>query len=69
MSNEHGDKGWIPETGLNGQIMNSISKSNTFHSILVWPLVLRSSIIGELIVELLQQGLIVLKVHESSGCT
>jgi hypothetical protein len=42
--------------------MISTSQSNTFHCILVLRLVLRSSIIGEMIVELLQQGLIVLKV-------
>jgi hypothetical protein len=42
--------------------MISISQSNTFHCILVMRLVLRSSITGDLIVEILQQGLIVLKV-------
>ena len=62
MSVEHGDKGWIPETSLTWQIMISISQSKTFHCILVPRLVLRSSIIGKMIVELLQQGLIVLQV-------
>jgi hypothetical protein len=44
--------------------MISICQSNTFHCILVLTgrLILRSSIIGEMRVELLQQGLIVLKV-------
>jgi hypothetical protein len=45
---------------LTWQIMISISQSNSFHCILVMRLILRSSIIGYLIVELLQQGLIVL---------
>jgi hypothetical protein len=40
----------------------SISQSNTFHCILVPRLILRSSTIWEIIVELLQQGLIVLQV-------
>ena len=62
MSVEHGDKGWIPETSLTWQIMISISQSNLFNSILVPRLVLRSRIIGEMIAELLQQGLIVLQV-------
>ncbi len=62
MSVEHGDKGWILETSLTWQIMISIIQSNTFHCILVPRLVLRSSIIGEMIVDLLQQGLIVLQV-------
>ncbi len=54
-----------PVTSLTWQIMISISQSNTFHCTLVLGLVLRSSIIGEMIVELLQQGLIVLKVTSS----
>jgi hypothetical protein len=47
--------------------MVSISQSNTFHCILVIRLVLRPSIIGEMIVELFQQGLqvLVLKVTSS----
>ena len=65
MSVEHGDKGWIPETSLTWQIMISISQSNLFNRILVPRLVLRSSIIGEMIVELLQEGLIVLQVTSS----
>ncbi len=65
MSIEHGDKGWIPETSLTWQIIISISQSNTFHCILVLRLVLRSSIIREMIVELLQQGPIVLKITSS----
>jgi hypothetical protein len=65
MSVEHGDKGWIPETSLTWQIMISISQSNLFNSILVPRLVLRSSIIGKMIVELLQEGLIVLQVTSS----
>ena len=65
MSVEHGEKGWIPETCLTWQIMISISQSNLFNSILVPRLVLRSSTIGEMIVELLQEGLIVLQVTSS----
>ena len=65
MSVEHGDKGWIPETCLTWQIMISISQSNLFNRILVPRLVLRSSIIGEMIVELLQEGVIVLQVTSS----
>ncbi len=67
MSVEHGDKGWIlvPETSLTWQIMIPISQSNPFNCILVPRLVLRSSIIGEMIVELFQQGLTVLKVTSS----
>ncbi len=62
MSVEPGDKGWIQKTRLTWQIMISISQSNTFHCILAPRLVWRSSTIGEIIVELLQQGLIVLQV-------
>ncbi len=62
MSVEHGDKKRIPETSLTRQIMISIRQSNMFHCILVLRLFLRSSIVGDLIVEVLQQGLIVLKV-------
>jgi hypothetical protein len=65
MSVKHGDKGWIQETSLTWQIMILISQSNKFHFILVPRLVLRSSITGEIIVELLQQGLIVLQVSRS----
>ena len=65
MSVEHGDKGWIPETSLTWPIMISISQSNLFNRILVPRLVLRSSIIREMIVELLQEGLIVLQVTSS----
>ncbi len=61
MSVEHGNKGKIPETSLTWQIMISISQSNTFHCILVLRLFLRT-IIREMIIELLQRGLIVLKV-------
>jgi hypothetical protein len=53
MSVEHGDKGWKQVTRLTGQIMISIIESNTFHCIVVLSLVVRSSIIGEMIVELL----------------
>jgi hypothetical protein len=45
--------------------MISISQGNPFNRILVPRLVLRSSIIGEMIVELLQEGLIVLQVTSS----
>ncbi len=62
MSVEHGDTGWIPETSLTRKIMISISQSNTFHRILIWRLVLWSIIVGAVIVELFEQGLIVLKV-------
>ncbi len=62
MSVEHGNKGCIPETSLTWQIMILISQSNMFHCILVLRLVWGSSIIGKMIVELFQQGLIVLKV-------
>ncbi len=65
MSVEHGNKGWIPETSLTWQIMISISPSNLFNRILVPRLVLRSSINGEMIVELLKEGLIVLQVTSS----
>ena len=65
MSVEHCDKGWIPETSLTWQIMICISQSNLFNRILVPRLVLRSSIIREMIVELLQEGLIVLQVTSS----
>ena len=61
MAVELGDTGWIQEAGLTRQIMISISQGNTFHCILVLRLVLRSSIVGDLIVELIQQGLIVLQ--------
>ncbi len=62
MSVDHSYKGLIPETSLTWQIMISISQSNTFHCILVFRPVLRSSIIGEFIVELVQEGLIVLSI-------
>jgi len=70
MSVEHGDKVWIPETCLTWQIMISISQSNLFNRILVPRLVLRSSIIGEMIVELLQESVAGNQLwHGSAGYT
>ena len=60
MTVEHGHTGWM--ACLTWQIMVSISQGNMFHCILVLRLVLRISIVWDLIVELLQQGLIVLQV-------
>jgi hypothetical protein len=62
MSVAHDEQGWIQEACLTWQIMISISQGNTFHVILVFRLCLRSSIFGNMIFKLLQQGLIVLQV-------
>ena len=62
MAVEHGNTGWIPEAGLTWQIMISISQGIMFHCILVLRVVLRSSVVCDLIVQLLQQGITVLQV-------
>ncbi len=62
MSVAHDEQGWIPEACLTWQIMISIRQGYTFHVILVLRLSLRSNIFGDTSFELLQQGLIMLRV-------
>ena len=58
----HDKKGRISEASLTRQIMISICQGNTFHSILVVRHSLWYNILGDMLFELLQEGLIVLQV-------
>ena len=62
----HDEQGRISEASLTRQIMISICQGNTFHSILVVRHILRYNIFGDMLFELLQEGLIVLQVTSTS---
>ena len=58
----HDEQGRISEASLTRQIMISICQGNTFHRILVVRHILWYNIFGDMLFELLQEGLIVLQV-------
>ena len=58
----HDEQGRISEASLTRQIMILICQGNTFHSILVVRHSLWYNILGDMLFELLQEGLIVLQV-------
>jgi hypothetical protein len=58
----HDEQGRISEASLTRQIMISICQGNTFHRILVVRHSLWYNILGDMLFELLQEGLIVLQV-------